>query len=128
METDQLGFTHEKFARYYQGVRVEHAEYTVHAKVGTVEAISGDFEKNLVLDTKPSLSAPAALTRVLAHVGATKYMWQDLGEEILLKRETGKSSVSYYPQGELVIVRNARSARAESKNQLTLAWKFDVYA
>ena len=31
-ETDQLGFTHEKFAQYYQGIRVEHADYTVHAK------------------------------------------------------------------------------------------------
>ena len=128
VETDQLGFTHEKFAQYYQGVRVEHADYTVHAKGGTVEAISGDFEKISGLSTTPSLSASAALTRALAHVGATKYMWQDLGEETMLKQETGKSSASYYPQGELVIVRNARSARAESKNQLTLAWKFDVYA
>jgi len=128
VETDQLGFTHEKFAQYYQGVRVEHADYTVHAKGGTVEAISGDFEKISGLNTKPSLSASAALTRAMTHVGATKYMWQDLGEETLLKQETGKSASSYYPQGELVIVRNARSTRAESKNQLTLAWKFDVYA
>ena len=44
-ETDQLGFTHEKFAQFYQGIRVEHADYTVHAKGGTVESISGDFEK-----------------------------------------------------------------------------------
>ena len=128
VETDRLGFTHEKFAQYYQGVRVEHAEYTVHAKGGTVEAISGDFEKISGLESKPSLSASAALTRALAHVGATTYMWQDLGEETLLKQETGKSSASYYPQGELVVVRNARSTRAESKNRLTLAWKFDVYA
>ena len=128
VETDQLGFTHEKFAQYYQGVRVEHADYTVHAKGGTVEAISGDFEKISGLSTAPSLSAPAALTRALAHVGATKYMWQDLGEETMLKQETGKSSASYYPQGELVIVRNVRSTRTESKNQLTLAWKFNVYA
>ena len=128
VETDQLGFTHEKFAQYYQGVRVEHAEYSAHRKAGTIESISGDIEKISGLSTTPSLSASAALTRALAHVGATKYMWQDLGEETMLKQETGKSSASYYPQGELVIVRNARSTRAESKNQLALAWKFDVYA
>ncbi|MCI1188685.1 M4 family metallopeptidase [Hymenobacter sp. DH14] len=128
VETDQLGFTHEKFAQYYQGVRVEHAEYTAHRKGGAIESISGDIEKISGLSTSPSLSASAALARAMAHVGATKYMWQDLGEETLLKQETGKSSASYYPQGELVIVRNARATRAESKNQLTLAWKFDVYA
>ncbi|GAB3729012.1 hypothetical protein GCM10027594_11120 [Hymenobacter agri] len=128
VETDQLGFTHERFSQYYQGVRVEHAEYTAHRKGGAVEFISGDIEKISGLNTSPTLSAPAALTRALAHVGATKYMWQDLGEETLLKQETGKSSASYYPQGELVIVRAARAAQSEHLNQLTLAWKFDVYA
>jgi len=70
VESDQLGFTHEKFAQYYQGVRVEHADYTVHAKGGTVESISGDFEKISNLSITPLLSASAALTRALAHVGA----------------------------------------------------------
>ncbi|MBH8568268.1 M4 family metallopeptidase [Microvirga sp. STS02] len=128
VKTDQLGYTHEKFSQYYQGIRVEHAEYTVHAKGGTVEAISGDFEKLSGLDTTPSLSASAALTRALDYVGAQKYMWQDLGEETLLKQETGKSSASYYPQGELVIVRAARTTKSEKLNQPVLAWKFDVYA
>ena len=63
VETDQLGFTHQKFAQYYQGIRVEHADYTVHAKGGTVESISGDFERIQNLNTKPSLSETAALTR-----------------------------------------------------------------
>ena len=128
VQTDQLGFTHEKFAQYYQGIRVEHADYTVHAKGGTVESISGDFEKISSLNTTPGLSASAALDRALAYVGAQKYMWQDLGEETLLKQETGKSSASYYPQGELVIVRNERSTKAEVMNKPVLAWKFDVYA
>ncbi|GAA4027571.1 hypothetical protein GCM10022409_09470 [Hymenobacter glaciei] len=128
VETDQLGYTHERFSQYYQGVKVEHAEYSAHAKAGSIESISGNIEKISGLNTKPALSASAALTRALAYVGAQKYMWQDLGEETLLKQETGKSAASYYPQGELVIVRNTRSTRSESKNQLALAWKFDVYA
>ena len=76
VETDPLGFTHEKFAQYYQGIRVEHADYTVHAKGGTAESISGDFEKISELNITPSLSASAALSRALAFVGAQKYMWQ----------------------------------------------------
>ena len=126
VESDQLGFTHEKFAQYYQGVRVEHADYTVHAKGGTVESISGDFEKISNLSTTPSLSASAALTRALAHVGAQKYMWQDLSEETGLKQDTKNSAASYYPQGELVIVRDNR--KNVEIGPLVLAWKFNVYA
>ena len=128
VESDQLGFTHEKFAQYYQGVRVEHADYTVHAKGGTVESISGDFEKISNLSITPSLSASAALTRALAHVGAQKYMWQDLSEETGLKQDTNNSAASYYPQGELVIVRNELSSQLKTKGQPVLAWKFNVYA
>ncbi|MCC3153772.1 M4 family metallopeptidase [Hymenobacter sp. BT770] len=116
VETDQLGFTHEKFAQYYQGIRVEHADYTVHAKGGTVESISGDFERIEGLSTTPSLNASAALTRALAHVGATKYMWQSGDAD----------AASYRPTGELVFVRDARATNA--KSSIVLAWKFDVYA
>ena len=128
VETDQLGFIHEKFAQYYQGVRVEHADYTVHAKGGTVESISGDFEKISGLNTAPSLSASAALKRALAFVSAQKYMWQDLDEETGLKQDTNNSAASYYPQGELVIVRNELGRQTGSRGQSVLAWKFNVYA
>ena len=126
--SDQLGFTHQKFAQYYQGVRVEHADYTVHAKGGTVESISGDFEKITDLNTTPSLHASAALKQALAFVGAQKYMWQDLDEETGLKQDTDNSAASYYPQGELVIVRNELSSQLKTKGQPVLAWKFNVYA
>ncbi|WP_216679787.1 M4 family metallopeptidase [Hymenobacter siberiensis] len=115
VETDQLGFTHQKFAQYYQGIRVEHADYTVHAKGGTVESISGDFERISKLNTTPGISATAALTQALASVGARKYMWQT----------TEVDAASYAPKGELVIVRDTRTS---STGPLVLAWKFDVYA
>jgi bacillolysin len=128
IKTDALGFTHQKFNQFYQGVRVEHASYTTHAKGGTIESISGDFEKITNLSTTPSLSPSAALSRALAFVGAKQYMWQDLGEETGLKQETGKASATYYPQGELVIVRNELTTRPEAKGQPVLAWKFNIYA
>ena len=115
-ETDQLGFTHQKFAQYYRGVRVEHADYTVHAKAGAIESISGDFEKIAGLSTAPGLSEAAALDRALAHVGAKTYMWQTA--------EAGAAALR--PTGELVVVRDARLS-AET-GPLVLAWKFNVYA
>jgi len=128
VETDALGFTHEKFAQYYQGIRVEHASYTVHAKGGTVESMSGDFERISGVNTTPALAEKAALNRALAHVGATTYMWQDASEEAALKQETHDATATYLPKGELVIVRNQLTDRAELKGQPVLAWKFNVYA
>ena len=122
VETDALGFTHQKFAQYYKGIRVEHATYTVHARGGAVESISGDYEKLAGLSTTPTLGVAAALDRALGHVGATKYMWQDAAAEAGLKAELRDPAATYRPRGELVIVRDAAA------DQPVLAWKFNVYA
>ncbi|RYY15631.1 MAG: peptidase M4, partial [Cytophagaceae bacterium] len=125
LETDQLGFSHQKFDQYYKGVKIEHATYTVHARGGAVESLSGDYERVEQLNVTPTLSVSAALGRALAAVGAKKYMWQDAAEEVNLKREAADATASYLPQGELVIVRDGR--RAET-GPLVLAWKFNIYA
>ena len=96
-ETDALGFTHQKFAQYYKGIQVEHAAYTVHARGGAVENISGDHEKLAGLSTTPTLGVAAALDRALGHVGATKYMWQDAAAEAGLKAELRDPAATYRP-------------------------------
>ena len=73
-ETDQLGFVHQRFAQFYQGIRVEHADYIVHSKSGAVESINGDFERITNLNITPSVSQKTALNSALAHVGARTYM------------------------------------------------------
>ena len=125
-ELDQLGFTHQKFSQYYKGVKVEHADYSVHAKGGAVESISGDFERISGLNTTPALGEAAALRQALAKVGARKYMWQDPAEEAGLKQQENDRAATYLPKGELVIVRDAR--RDAETGPLVLAWKFNVYA
>ncbi|HEX8328174.1 MAG TPA: M4 family metallopeptidase [Hymenobacter sp.] len=125
-ETDQLGFSHQRFSQYYKGVKVEHANYNVHAKGGAVESISGDFERVVGLNITPALSEAAALRQALAKVGAKKYMWQDATEEAGLKRQENDNAATYAPKGELVIVRDARQ-NAET-GPLVLAWKFNIYA
>ncbi|MBJ6145167.1 M4 family metallopeptidase [Hymenobacter sp. BT559] len=126
LETDQLGFSHQKFDQYYKGVKVEHATYTVHARRGAVESLSGDYEKIAKLDVTPTLSADAALGRALAAVGAKRYMWQDAAEEAGLKASENNPAATYLPQGELVIVRDG--GRDAAAGPLVLAWKFNVYA
>ena len=113
-ETDQLGFVHQRFAQYYQGIRVEHADYLVHTKSGAVESINGDFEKITNLNITPLVSENAALGRALGRVGAKKYMWQT----------SEANAEAYKPTGELVIVRDHRTENGPR----VLAWKFNVYA
>ena len=127
-EADQLGFMHEKYQQYYKGIKVEHATYSVHARQGNVQSISGQFEKVRGINTTPSLDAKAALERALAFVGAKTYMWQDAQEEAGLKQQENNPAATYKPQGELVIVRNERSRNAMQVGKPTLAWKFNVYA
>ena len=126
VDTDELGFTHQKFEQFYQGVKIEHATYSVHARQGAIERLSGDYEKVAQLSTTPTLPARAALARALAAVGAHKYQWQDAAEEAGLQRLTGNPAASYRPQGELVIVRDCR--QDPETGPLVLAWKFDIYA
>ena len=114
-ETDQLGFVHQRFAQYYQGIRVEHADYLVHSKSGAVESINGDFEKITNLNITPSVSQKTALNSALAHVGARTYMWQT----------SEANAEAFKPTGELVIVRDHR---AGENGPQVLAWKFNVYA
>ncbi|RIY12474.1 M4 family metallopeptidase [Hymenobacter rubripertinctus] len=127
-DADQAGFVHEKYQQYYKGIKVEHATYSVHARQGRVESISGQFEKVRGLNTTPALDAGAALGRAMQFVGAKEYMWQDAAEEAYLKAQENDPSATYAPKGELVVVRDMRSANPLKVGRPTLAWKFNVYA
>ena len=67
-ESDQQGFTHEKFQLYYQGIKVEFSTYTLHSKNGKVASMSGEFYNLKDLITTPSISAEAALNKAMAQI------------------------------------------------------------
>ena len=124
VETDELGQRHERFQQYFNGVKVEHGQYTVHRTAGV---LSGEFKPVLAtISIKPALSAAVALQRALANVGASHYMWDYAAEEDGLKREQNNSAATYRPIGELVM-EDYRQPNA-AQRPLVLAWKFNVYA
>ena len=126
-ETDALGMMHERFQQYYQGVKVEHGQYSLHTRHGRVEALSGELKRPAGgLSTVPALGAAAALKHALAAVGARRYKWQVADEEAELRQRTGQAQATYQPTGELVLVGDFRQPAAA--RPLVLAWKFDVYA
>ncbi|MES2812271.1 MAG: M4 family metallopeptidase [Bacteroidota bacterium] len=111
-ESDKLGFNHEKFQLFHQGVKVEFATYTLHSKNGKLDAMSGEFYNIGEINVNPSLSSEAALNRAISHIGAKKYLWESTEDA---------SAMNYSkPKGELVLL--------PTDNGIRLAYKFDIYA
>ena len=118
-EADNLGFTHEKFQLFYQGVKIEFATYTLHSKSGKLESMSGEFYKLNNINVAPALSKTQALQRAMIHTGAAKYLWDD---------PQSAAALGYTkPEGELVLL-PVFEGESTAKDQLRLAYKFDIYA
>ena len=120
-ETDQEGFTHQKFQLFEQGIKVEYATYTLHSKNGKITSMSGEFYNTKNTKTTATISAQDAFNKAIAYTGATKYMWDNQAEAELMNYQK--------PVGELVLLPNMTNQGLEnSKDELRLAYKFDIYA
>ena len=87
---DALGFHHEKYQLFYQGVPVEGITLTLHARNGKVETISTNMVHVAGTPVQPAIGKQQALEHALAHVAAEEWMWQQ--------------DASCLPKGELVIL------------------------
>ncbi|MET0759829.1 MAG: M4 family metallopeptidase [Flavobacterium sp.] len=120
-ETDKLGYSHEKFQLYHQGIKVEFSTYTLHSKTGKLESMSGEFYQLDKVNTRPTLTKEQAFNRALIHTGASKYLWDSPAEA---------SAMNYQkPTGELVLLPlMGEDVKDKKNNQPRLAYKFDIYA
>ncbi len=117
---DDLGFTHDKYQQHYKGVKVEFADYTLHAKDGKVSAMSGEFYDLNEINITPSISKEQGLQAALNHIGAKSYMWEN---------EAVSNQLNYKkPTGELVLLPNLDEQVKGSKHNAQLAYKYDIYA
>lgn len=125
---DELNHQHQKYQQFYEGIKVEYAEYNVHAKNGLIQVMNGEFLKITNVKTQPSLSESAALQVALDFVGANSYIWENSEQEEWLKHTSENENASFYPIGELVIVKNYLATDRENYMQPRLAYKFNIYA
>lgn len=116
-EQDPLGFTHQKMQQYFNGVKVEFATVTLSSKNGMVQTLNS-FYSPIADDfsVTASITGPQALNSAMAHVGATKYMWQNASEAALADYQK--------PTGELVVFPAMKNISETNR----LAYKFDIYA
>ncbi len=124
--TDNIGYVNDKYQQYFKNIKVEYAVYNVHAKNNAIKSMNGEFLKIKKLNTTPGISEKDALKKALQYVGADKYMWEDKGNEAFA-RKTEKSK-TFYPKGELVIVKNFKATGKLTHGLPVLAYKFNIYA
>jgi bacillolysin len=122
-ETDKLGFTHDKYQIYQNGVKIEFATYTVHSKNGKITAMNGEMYKTNAVSLVPEITAQNALQNAMQHLNAKQYLWENASEAA--KLDNYKK-----PQGELVLlpIFNDNSQKTSDASNLKLAYKFDIYA
>ncbi|NVO02253.1 MAG: M4 family metallopeptidase [Bacteroidetes bacterium] len=118
--SDNLGFTHYKFQQYYNGVKVENAVYLIHAKNGIAVSGNGNTYSGINVGIVPNFSSEKAIQYATKHINAEKYMWENQAEENLLKTMKNNSKATYFPQPELIILKD--------KANYKLAYKMSVYA
>ncbi|MFV8365634.1 M4 family metallopeptidase [Flavobacterium sp. XS1P27] len=120
-ETDKLGFSHEKFQLFHQGIKVEFSTYTLHSKSGKLESMSGEFYQSENVNTNPVLSKQQAFNSALKQIGAATYLWESPAE--------AKINEYQKPTGELVLLPLVdEDAKGKKTEQIRLAYKFDIYA
>jgi len=126
-EKDRLGMEHYKYQEYYKGIKVEHGIYTAHVQKGKLVSLNGDYKKmSKDLPTQPVLSEQQALQKALAFVGAKEYMWEKPENEAFAKKT--EPTGTFYPKAELVFVENNLSQDKLVRDELNLAYKFNIYA
>ncbi|QAA82166.1 T9SS type A sorting domain-containing protein [Aequorivita sp. H23M31] len=116
-ESDHLGFIHQKMQQYFNGVKVEFGTIILNSKGGSIQSVNAAYfpiEKDF--NVAASLSNAQAFNKATAHVGAIRYLWENLQEA---------ASMNYTkPSGELVVFPIMENISTKPR----LAYKFDIYA
>ncbi|MBI1287692.1 MAG: PKD domain-containing protein [Flavobacteriales bacterium] len=124
-EVDKLGMQHVRYQVVQNGIPVFGAFIYAHGENDIITSFNGRYPKQISTSTN-SISEAAALEAAKQHIGAETYKWELPAEETHLKWETGNSSATYFPQGELVYINPEFDFSKPA--DFRLAYKFDIYA
>ncbi len=120
-EADQIGYSHEKFQLFHEGIKVEYATYTLHSKNGKLVSMNGDFYHFNEVTATPKISSVTAFNKAITHIGASAYLWENPEEAAIMKYEQ--------PRGQLVFLPSMKEQGVErTSDKVRLAYKFDIYA
>lgn len=123
----QLQMDHLRYQQYYDGARVEGAEFSAHGKNGFLVFANGKLAHHFPHGMAGTLSEADALAFILAGLSGP-FAWQDSLWEAELQTDQGNPAATYYPQGELLWALDRYSELHFSipGNRYRLAWKFTI--
>jgi len=116
-KVDKLGFIHREYQQYYNNVKVAFSSSKIHAKDGSIMAMSNNIFRIKDVSVSPKLNNSQALNRAIAYVGADSYLWEN-------KQEANLVDNYKKPTGELVVFPAIDNISSTNR----LAYKFDIYA
>lgn len=120
-ETDELGYTHQRFGIAFNNIPVCNEQIVTHSKDGKLVSLNGHLSSYSKPINSVILSKETALEKALQKVNAEKYMWESSAQTTQMQKSFNNPSFSFYPKSELVLFVN-------SKEELHYAYKFDIYA
>ncbi|TQD40628.1 M4 family metallopeptidase [Haloflavibacter putidus] len=115
-QTDHLGYIHEKYQQYYNGIKVEFGSSVLHSKNGRLASISNNVFPINNLKTDLGLSKEDALESAINFVKAEEYLWENEKEAL--------AGNYVKPEGELVVFPKIENLSERDH----IAYKFDIYA
>jgi Zn-dependent metalloprotease len=116
-EQDEIGFIHDRYQQYVDGIKVEFGTYIVHSKDNLIKSMNGQLFATANLDLTPSLSSEQGFEIAINHTGAEKYLWE--------YPEAAQEMDNYQkPTGELVVLPGMVLGSKEAR----LAYRYDIYA
>ena len=119
---DRMGYTHIRYRQTVDNIPVFDAMFLVHMRDNKVVSINGNIFKDAVRPYSKNITEKQALQLALAKVGAKTYKWQIASEEEWIKEYTGSKEATFYPKGQLEIIKNRKT------DEFRLAYKFNIYA
>ena len=122
-QTDELGFVHYRYQQMMGGIPVTYAYYMVHTQGQRVVSMHGQLFDRIHVASK-QIEVSNAIQSARDFVSAERYLWEDISEEKLLKRQTGNIDATYSPIAELVYF----VSPSDLYRSATLAYRTTIYA
>ena len=87
-EKDDLGYVHERYAQYYEGIKIENSDIRVRYLNGLFVSANGEYIDVPNVDISVILSKENAIQKAKEYIGAKEYIWENEVENNWLKSIT----------------------------------------
>ena len=121
---DDLGMTHERYAQYFEDVKVEGAQFLLHIKGNSIVTANGRLVANIPKSSGASISFEQAIERARGYLGAHTFNWESEEFENQIKYVKDDPNATYYPDEELVY---ADPLYSQSGENYKLAYRLSLY-